>query len=382
MGVVDQSRGVPVGLTGKFVGPYQVIEPIWVPEAGTWYRGEGADGAPVLIRVATDADRAPTQAQRDTLRRITDPRVPAVLAKDESTGSFAATYAIGTPLLDAIEQRTEDGGDGVVLTPATLVDVLLEIGRALQAAHSVGVVHGSLDPDRVLFGPDGRIWMFGFGSGVEPGTAWLPPEVARGERATTATDQWSLAAIGTGLVLGHAIWPWHDPGSLGTPGGAITVGDCSALVASIHDQWPALGRVLGRALSPAAADRYPSVGAFVHALQDLANLAGGSSDRRALGAHLWSRRALQRGTPVQATPPTVDPEVPFGDRPTRAEEGSAFHRAPTAQLETPLFVTAPSRDSEVPASPPPPTPPITRVARLLVGILVLVLVAAVLSRLS
>lgn len=347
----------------RFVGSYEVLDAVPAPEGGDWRLGRGPEGD-ALVRLPTGDDRLTVDNQREVLRGISDPRVPAVLAHDPQTGAIALTYAVGAPLTEAIAQRTEEGGDGVVLTPATLVDVLLEVGRALQSAHAAGVVHGGLDPDRVRLGSDGRLWIFGFGAGHPPSTPWLPPELARGEPATPATDQWSLAAIGTGLVLGHAIWPWYDRAAVSTPGGPVAAGDAAELIQTIHHQWPALARTLGRALSPHPADRYPSLSGLLADLTELGRLAGGTSERPALGHQLSSRRA--RGEPTGAKTLVLD----------RTPTPVPFHRADTVHLPTTPSAPPPRADRPLALQ----EQSIVPVAQGLAALLVVLIVGALLSR--
>jgi serine/threonine protein kinase len=106
------------------------------------------------------------------------------------------------------------------------VDEVVRIGAllasAFDAAHRVGLVHRDIKPGNVLLGSDGRVKVTDFGisravddatitaTGQIAGTpAFLPPEVARGEDATFASDVFSLgatlyAAVEGGPPFGYA----------------------------------------------------------------------------------------------------------------------------------------------------------------------------------
>ncbi|MDQ3364794.1 MAG: protein kinase [Myxococcota bacterium] len=81
-----------------------------------------------------------------------------------------------------------------------IIDVFLQAGRGLVAAHSVGLLHRDFKPDNVLVGGDGRVRVTDFGLAR---SVMVPDEGARprppGERATAAL---SVELTATGTVLG------------------------------------------------------------------------------------------------------------------------------------------------------------------------------------
>jgi serine/threonine protein kinase len=102
------------------------------------------------------------------------------------------------------------------LTPGQAASVGLRLLSALRAAHGAGVLHRDVKPSNVLLGPDGRVVLTDFGLAVidaGPGMtvsgqitgspAFMAPERARGERATPASDLWSLGATLYAAVEGR-----------------------------------------------------------------------------------------------------------------------------------------------------------------------------------
>ncbi|MGH8924789.1 MAG: BTAD domain-containing putative transcriptional regulator [Acidimicrobiia bacterium] len=93
---------------------------------------------------------------------------------------------------------------GGLLSQGATVDVerlVDQIGLALRYAHSLGMMHGSVRPDRIALDEAGNASLLCFpvaGVAPEPSDEYRPylaPEVARGEGATIASDIYSLAIL-------------------------------------------------------------------------------------------------------------------------------------------------------------------------------------------
>lgn len=123
--------------------------------------------------------------------------------------------------------------------------VLGDVASALAYAHSVGMVHGSLRPDRVLLDEAGNASVIGFpiaGRSDQRSVnypAYIAPETLRGEGATVAADIYALAVLAHELQSGPV-----------SPDAPITPGN----------------RVLAQALSVDPADRPATVAELIEAL--------------------------------------------------------------------------------------------------------------------
>ena len=118
----------------------------------------------------------------------------------------------GRPLSEIIEENT--GG----LPEKRVVTLLVELARALDAAHSKGVVHRDVKPENVLVDEKNdwamKITDFGIArskdqarltkTGLVMGTAqYLSPEQAMGKQATSLSDIYALGIVGYEMLNGR-----------------------------------------------------------------------------------------------------------------------------------------------------------------------------------
>ncbi|QNE18416.1 serine/threonine protein kinase [Kribbella qitaiheensis] len=101
------------------------------------------------------------------------------------------------------------------LPPVKLVaDIAVQGARALDAAHAAGIVHRDVKPGNLLLAPDGTLKITDFGIaqavGLDGATgpvllgtaAYVSPEQVKGERATPASDWYSLGCVLYELLAG------------------------------------------------------------------------------------------------------------------------------------------------------------------------------------
>jgi tetratricopeptide (TPR) repeat protein len=110
------------------------------------------------------------------------------------------------------------------LPPEQAARIMLQICRALEAAHSEGVIHRDLKPQNVMLDSGGRVYVMDFGiarSAYLPGMTqtgaligtpeYMSPEQARGEKLTERSDIFSLGVIFYELLMGGSPYASDTP---------------------------------------------------------------------------------------------------------------------------------------------------------------------------
>ena len=113
------------------------------------------------------------------------------------------------------------------LAPEDAAKVILQICRALEAAHGEGVIHRDLKPQNIMMDANGRAYVMDFGiarsaylpgmtqTGALVGTPeYMSPEQAKGEKIDERSDLFSLGVILYELVVGKS--PYYSETPLAT----------------------------------------------------------------------------------------------------------------------------------------------------------------------
>ena len=157
----------------------------------------------------------------------------------------------------------------------------------MDAAHAAGIVHRDVKPANLLLDGRGELQVADFGvasaagldsftqTGTILGTAgYLSPEQAQGQRATAATDLYSLAVVAWELLTGRRPFAAASPTT-------EALAHVNAPVPSPSVANPALPRQLDpifeRALAKDPGDRYPTAAEFVGDLRRALDDAAGDT---------------------------------------------------------------------------------------------------------
>ncbi len=145
------------------------------------------------------------------------------------TSRFIATEFIDG---DTLRQRINAG-----MKLVDILEISIQIGSALAAAHAVGIIHRDLKPENVMIRRDGFAKLLDFGlaklsqpvasitdteaptkamvntaAGSVMGTAnYMSPEQAKGINVDTRTDLWSLGTVLYEMITGHVPFAGETP---------------------------------------------------------------------------------------------------------------------------------------------------------------------------
>jgi eukaryotic-like serine/threonine-protein kinase len=187
------------------------------------WRGVGADGHPVALKVATSDVGARMLRAEDALGETVEgcKRVVPILAFQDGARPRLVMPWIGEgrTLRDALRAvKSEDDR-------ARLTTTLAWIAESMAQLHAAGVVHGDLKPENVLLDERGAPWLTDFGlsrevwrvrlagslslsmrtqDDVTGGTlAYLPPEAVKGAEPSRVGDVYALGVMLHEALLGR-----------------------------------------------------------------------------------------------------------------------------------------------------------------------------------
>ncbi len=150
-----------------------------------------------------------------SVAQLSHPNVVTVIDRGEDAGREYIVFELVDG--DDLKELVERAGP---LPVRRVLELGLEVGRALAFAHGQGLVHRDVKPQNVLLDTDGRAKVTDFGIARSLGTAsttetgtvlgtshYIAPEQARGERVDALTDVYSFGAVLYELLAGDVPFP-------------------------------------------------------------------------------------------------------------------------------------------------------------------------------
>ena len=252
-------RAARVGAGGRF-GRYRVDQRIAAGGGGELY---SAWDTALHRRVTLKLPRRPDAGNQELVREgriaagLDHPGIVAVhdLGEQDGVAYLAMEHVSGQTLRARAGARRQR------------LDWLVQLARALAAAHEAGVVHGDVKPENAIVTDAGRLVLLDFGVAQTSGAAGEPiagtpgyvaPERLRGDPVDGRADQFAWGVIACELMTGRLPWSGGDP--------------LSILAAVLFEEPRVTGlpatlcAVVRRALRKWPEDRFPTMSHLLRAL--------------------------------------------------------------------------------------------------------------------
>ncbi|HET9210605.1 MAG TPA: serine/threonine-protein kinase, partial [Thermoanaerobaculia bacterium] len=264
-----------------------------------------------------------------------------VESSEEGLAFIAMEYVRGTNLKLMLQ------GDQPMTFPAVL-DVVSQVGDALDYAHANRVVHRDVKPANILITQEGRVKITDFGiarldssnltqEGQLLGTPnYMAPEQIQGKEVDHRADLFSLGVVLYEMLTRHKPFQGEN---LTVVSHRIVYDQFTPLREYTRDMPPGVDRILSRALEKDPGRRYQKAKEMV---EDLRQVAGAATAR---GDDLNETMAL----PPLAVPPPAVSAAPAPAAPAPAAKGSFLDRLR-------------GRPAAAPAAAPPPPPAVDATA--------------------
>jgi eukaryotic-like serine/threonine-protein kinase len=226
-------------LIGQTIGHYKISESIGSGGMGEVYLATdivaGRKAALKLLPLRFTADAERLKRFQQEARAVVGLNHPNILTVYE-IGEDHSIYYIASELIEGetLRQRLTRGPMQVSET----VDIAIQVGSALAAAHHAGIIHRDIKPENIMLRPDGYVKVLDFGiaklaeSAFAKATAdeagsttlaatnlgsilgtvqYMSPEQACGAQVDKTTDIWSLGAVVYEMVTGHPPFTGDTP---------------------------------------------------------------------------------------------------------------------------------------------------------------------------
>src|SRR5262249_29059461 len=175
------------------------------------------------------------------------------------------------------------------LSHKEILRITEQIGEALNAAHTAGLIHRDIKPENIMLRPDGYVKLLDFGlakplfieesgrstiafAGPQQqnqncmilGTpSYMPPEQARGAALDARSDLWSLGATLYEMLTGTALFAGAAAGHTANGRTTRDVGGQATVDLKLNDEQKLFQPILQKALAQEPDQRYQSAQDFL-----------------------------------------------------------------------------------------------------------------------
>lgn len=260
-------------------GRYAIVQVLGTGGMGAVYKAQDNELDRVVALKVIRPDLARNAAIVDRFKqeirlshKVTHRNVVRMYDLSEDAGMRFVTMEMvaGRDLRTLLEERGK-------LPPDEAVDIFQQICFALEAAHSVGILHRDLKPQNIMREDAGRVVVMDFGlartfegdgmtqSGALVGTMeYMSPEQALGKELDQRSDIFALGLIGYEMLTGNM--PFHAESAIASL--LKRTRERAEPIAKIDAALPgALSGLISKCLEPDVEARYRSVAEVLHDLE-------------------------------------------------------------------------------------------------------------------
>lgn len=338
--------GEPMTHRGRFIGHYRLLSMLGRGGMGEVYLAADTRlGREVALKLlpaefANDAERVKRfEREARIASALNHPNILTIyeIGRDGEALFIAMEFVKGSTLRQRMAERAIDLADAI--------NIAVQMGAALEAAHGAGIVHRDIKPENVMLRPDGYVKVLDFGlakpveaafatpgyssrltrdsyetvPGIVIGTfRYMSPEQARGQSVDHRSDIWSLGVVFYEMLAGRAPFDDETPSDIIA---AILTREPPPLVELNEPQ-----NVITRALAKDRARRYQSAPELLRDLREIKR----EHERRSEAA---TSGAIQRAHATAAVQSAGAPE-------TERIAGRARRKRSWVALATLLFLLA------------------------------------------
>src|ERR1700730_3891435 len=209
-------------LIGKQIGNYRILAEINSGSFGSVYQGKHVifEDDPIvaikLLHTALRSQQEQTEFIREAkvLKKLNHPHILRILDAGFQDGVpyLVTEYAAGGSLRDYLNKT-----NGLPITLNKTINILTQIGQALDYTHQQHIIHRDLKPENILFNQEGEALLADFGIaillastrtglfGVSGTPPYMAPEQFEG-LASAKSVQYSLGCIAYELVTGQRLF--------------------------------------------------------------------------------------------------------------------------------------------------------------------------------
>ncbi len=282
--------------SGEMIGVYQLTRELGRGGMGTVYLAYDTRlGRPAAVkllpsRLINNPDRVYRfQREARSASALNHPNIITIydFGKENGRDYIASEFVEGLTLRDFVGSQR--------LTLNQILDVVIQVASALEAAHAAGIVHRDIKPENIMLRPDGyaKVLDFGLAKLTEPesgdneaktdtseirndfetrigiliGTVnYMSPEQVRGQKVDGRSDLFSLGVVLYELITGHQPFggeTWHHTMV------AITDSEPLPIARDLQRALPALQEIISRVLAKNCEQRYQTARALLADLETL-----------------------------------------------------------------------------------------------------------------